>query len=656
MNSLGYMRVASALSEVRPGDVKYNINQISDILRKIEKEKVELVVFPELCVTGYTCADLFFQSNLLKSALEGLEKLTLLSEELSSAFIVGMPLAAKNNIYNCAAIIKKGEILGVVPKRYLPNYNEFYEQRWFAPGKKDFLSTVFISGKEIPFSSNLIFDIDGANIGIEICEDLWVPIPPSSEMTIEGADIIANLSATDELAGKHAYLRELISQQSARCRCGYIYSSAGIGESSTDLAFAGNTIIAENGRIIADSKRFCLDSRFVIADIDVELLRNDRMRHHTFRNKEWNIEASGHINVPMYSDSKPDAVSSVADISTLLKYREIDPSPFVAKNENDLRERCSEISSIQAWGLMQRLRAINCKKAVVGISGGLDSTLALLVTVKAFDMLGVDRKGIIGITMPGFGTTDRTHNNAWNLMVQLGVTPMEIPINAAVMLHFKDIDQDPECHDATYENSQARERTMILMDMANKVGGIVIGTGDLSELALGWCTYNGDQMSMYGVNASVPKTLVRDLVKGYMIEDGNPEVKKILADIIATPISPELLPASKDGSIAQITEDFVGPYELHDFFLHSMLRHSFSPRKIYFMALKAFDGKYSAPVILKWLRTFYRRFFSQQFKRSCMPDGVKVGSVCLSPRGDWRMPSDASVNLWLDEIDSIKPE
>ncbi|MDE5868703.1 MAG: NAD(+) synthase, partial [Muribaculaceae bacterium] len=502
--------------------------------------------------------------------------------------------------------------------------------------------------REIPFASNMLFSFEGVIFGVEICEDLWVPIPPSSEMCRQGAEIIFNLSATDELAGKHKYLIELILQQSARCRSGYVYSSAGTGESSTDLAFSGNCIIAENGVLLRESERFSLDSQIEIADIDVELIRNDRRKHNTFHSEQDSSEQTVILIDSAYNGDEKNDKKTDNEI-----YRFINPTPFVEKDEKRLRERCEEISSIQAWGLAQRLRAIKCNNAVIGISGGLDSTLALLVTVKAFDMLGLDRKGIIGITMPGFGTTERTHNNAWLLMEELGVTPLEIPINNAVQLHFSDIGQNPEKHDATYENSQARERTQILMDMANKTGGIVIGTGDLSELALGWCTYNGDQMSMYGVNASIPKTLVRDLVKGYMIGEKNEKVRKTLQDIIDTPISPELLPAASDGTIAQKTEDFVGPYELHDFFLHAMLRHSFSPTKIYSLACKAFTGQYEREVIKKWLITFYRRFFTQQFKRSCMPDGVKVGSVCLSPRGDWRMPSDASMTMWINEAENL---
>ncbi|MDE6027322.1 MAG: NAD(+) synthase, partial [Muribaculaceae bacterium] len=643
---------------VKPGDVVFNTEQIKEMVIEAAKRNVKKMAFPELSITGYTCADLFFQSNLIDKAHKALIELKNFSRGKEMVFIVGLPFVSKNILFNVAAVIADGSILGIVPKSALPNYNEFYERRWFSPGTKANPSLpledhgVCIDGEAIPFSTQLIFEIFDTRFGVEICEDLWVPVPPSSEMAKEGAEIIFNLSATNELAGKHAYLIDLIKQQSARCRCAYVYASSGLGESSTDLAFSGNAIIAENGVLLAESDRFSLQPQLEIADVDVELLRNDRIRHNTFNT------AYSHRNLVVTDRRAPSNGENPdhADpnsYSDFLAYRYVNPAPFVEKDVEKLRQRCEEISSIQAWGLAQRLRAINCKNAVIGISGGLDSTLALLVTVKAFDILGLDRKGIIGITMPGFGTTERTHGNAWNLMEELGVTPMEIPINKAVEVHFSDIGQDPGKHDATYENSQARERTQILMDMANKTGGIVIGTGDLSELALGWCTYNGDQMSMYGVNASIPKTLVRDLVKGYMIGEKSQKVRETLQDIIDTPISPELLPAAKDGSIAQKTEDFVGPYELHDFFLHSMLRNSFSPSKIYALACKAFKGIYDKETIKKWLVTFYRRFFSQQFKRSCMPDGVKVGSVCLSPRGDWRMPSDASATLWVKEAENL---
>lgn len=647
MRNLGFIRVAAAKPAIKVGDVDFNVAEISRIAKSIESKKVKILLFPELSLTGYTCSDLFFQSNLIEKAEAGLLQIEKFSTSINTALIVGVPIAFNNALYNCAAVIYKGEVRGIVPKSFLPNYNEFYEKRWFTQGKKE-RQLIKINNRGIPFASNLIFSIDDIKFGIEICEDLWVPIPPSSEMCMNGAEIIFNLSATDELAGKHKYLVDLILQQSARCRAGYVYSSAGSGESSTDLAFSGNCIIAENGVLLCESKRFSLEPQIEIADIDVELIINDRIKHNTFHSDKVYDDS---LIISLDSETVPPENKNLYLPAEL--YRNINPTPFVEKDEERLRERCKEISSIQAWGLAQRLKAINCKKAVIGISGGLDSTLALLVTVKAFDMLKLDRKGIIGITMPGFGTTERTHSNAWNLMEELGVTPIEIPINNAVQIHFSDIGQNPDVHDATYENSQARERTQILMDMANKTGGIVIGTGDLSELALGWCTYNGDQMSMYGVNSSIPKTLVRDLVKGYMMSENNEKVKKTLQDIIDTPISPELLPAADDGTIAQKTEDFVGPYELHDFFLHSMLRHSFSPTKIYMLACLAFKETYNCETIKKWLLTFYRRFFSQQFKRSCMPDGVKVGSVCLSPRGDWRMPSDACMAMWIKEVEQL---
>lgn len=643
MRNHGFIRVAACKPTVRIGDVNFNYDRIAEIISEMRAEHVRLCVFPELCITGYTCADLFFQSSLLDQAYEAL--LRLKDVTMGIAVIVGIPLRIGPSIYNCGVLIDNGRIMAVTPKKHLPNYNEFYERRWFAPAPAaQFI--IKMGNQTVPFGAETISDIDGIKVGMEICEDLWVPNPPSASMCMKGAEIIANLSASNEQAGKHAYLVELIRQQSARCRAAYVYASAGEGESSTDLAFSGNCIIAEDGSILAEGKRFSLEPEHVIADIDVEMLRNDRLKYNTFSD-----DALPSLEAVISPDEEETTLSNELQFD-ILKYRKVNPLPFVEKDDKRLRERCDEISSIQAWGLARRLRAIGCKTAVIGISGGLDSTLALLVTVKAFDMLGLDRKGIIGITMPGFGTTKRTHGNAWNLMQRLAITSMEIPIARAVEIHFQDIGQDPNCHDATYENSQARERTQILMDMANKTGGIVIGTGDLSELALGWCTYNGDQMSMYGVNASIPKTLVRDLVKGYMLSHGS-DISDILADIIDTPISPELLPASSDGNIAQKTEDFVGPYELHDFFLHAMLRHSFGPAKIFLLATKAFDGTYSPQIIRHWMQVFYKRFFSQQFKRSCMPDGVKVGSVCLSPRGDWRMPSDACVNLWLDELNQI---
>lgn len=651
INALGYIRVASASPEVRPGDIDFNIDNIYELASRADKENTDIIVFPELSVTGYTCADLFYQSNLLQGALKGLFKLADMTKEFNELIVVGAPLQYSTGLYNCAVVIYKGKVVGAVPKMHLPNYNEFYERRWFLEGSvlKNLNPTAYESA-DIPLLLDKIISAKGAKIGIEICEDLWVPVPPSSKMASAGANVILNLSATNEVTGKHSYLVKLIANQSARCRCAYIYSSAGLGESSTDLVFSGNCIIAENGNILAESPRFILDSKLEICDIDINLLENDRKKFATFSEC-----ASSDYSIITLDDNSEDVSSMPQSLETgkLDIRRVINRTPFIPGDEETLNTVCSEISAIQAWGLAQRLRAINCHKAVIGISGGLDSTLALLVTIKAFDMLGYDRKGIIAITMPGFGTTSRTHDNAALLMKLLGVTMKEISINDAVRQHFKDIEHDPDVHNATYENSQARERTQILMDMANKTGGIVIGTGDLSELALGWCTYNGDQMSMYGVNASIPKTLVKYLVRWYAETSSNPNVRSVLLDIIDTPISPELLPASKDGSIEQKTEDLVGPYELHDFFLHGMLRNNFAPAKIYHLACHAFEGKYKPEVIKHWLKTFYRRFFSQQFKRSCMPDGVKVGSVTLSPRGDWRMPSDASANLWLKEVESL---
>lgn len=640
MNELGYIRVAAVTPEVKIANVDFNIKEIIRLTEIAESENADITLFPELSVTGYTCGDLFYQQLLLDKAEEGLKHLAASSVGKHTIIVVGAPLRSGNRLYNCAVVIADGSIIAAVPKTHLPNYNEFYEKRWFAEGSAIGNAAKVNSGLT-SIVSNTLFNIDGTLIGIEICEDLWVPVPPSCGMAKAGADVILNLSATDEQAGKHHYLVDLIKQQSARCRCAYIYASAGMGESSTDLVFSGNCIIAENGTILAESERFQLKPQIVIRDIDVELLRNDRLKYSTFSDSasnEFNI-----IDINICRNS-----SFPTDIK-----REISSHPFTDGDQEHFRQRCDEISSIQAWGLAQRLRAINCKNAVIGISGGLDSTLALLVAIKAFDMLGLDRKGIHAVTMPGFGTTNRTHSNALELMQLLGVDILEIPIGDAVRQHFKDIGQNPKLHDATYENSQARERTQILMDLANKTNGIVIGTGDLSELALGWCTYNGDQMSMYGVNASVPKTLVKYLVTGYADETDNPEIRKVLLDIVDTPISPELLPASADDTIEQKTEDLVGPYELHDFFIHEMLRNSFPPRKIYKLACHAFDGIYAPDTIRHWLKTFYRRFFSQQFKRSCMPDGMKVGSVCLSPRGDWRMPSDASASIWMKEVDEL---
>lgn len=646
--SLGWIRVCAIAPDVKPADVYYNLKNIEKEIINKSNQDLDIILFPEMSLTGYTCADLFFQHSLLDSAKHALLMLSEFSKDFNSAISVGLPIVYESRLFNCAAFIYKGQILGIVPKTYIPNYNEFYEKRWFTPASvlKGKNGIVEIGDLQIPFGSNLIFEISGVKYGVEICEDLWVPVPPSAFLCMAGADIVLNLSASNEQAGKNNYLVELIRHQSAKCRCGYVYASAGKGESSTDLAFAGNCIIAENGTILAESPRFEMDAKSVIADIDVQAIRTDRMKFSTFfdgsNNNDYTI-------IPSPAENSDENTESSSQI-----YRYVSPTPFTDGSEEKFKERCDEITNIQVWGLAQRLNAIGCKNAVIGISGGLDSTLALLVTVAAFDKLSLDRKGIIAVTMPGFGTTSRTHSNATELMTLLGVTILEIPIADAVNQHFKDINHSRDILDATYENSQARERTQILMDLANKYNGIVIGTGDLSELALGWCTYNGDHMSMYGVNASVPKTLVKFLVNGFAQSSDNPIVREVLEDIIDTPISPELLPASNDDKILQKTEDLVGPYILHDFFIYYMLRYSFSPKKIFELAKIAFKDTFSKEVILKWLYTFYRRFFSQQFKRSCMPDGVKVGSVCLSPRGDWRMPSDASSQLWLDEVAKLK--
>ncbi|MCM1369144.1 MAG: NAD(+) synthase [Candidatus Amulumruptor caecigallinarius] len=646
MNDVNYIRVAACSPMVKPCDIDYNIAQIEACFRECAEKGVALAVFPELSVTGYTCADLFQQDLLIEKAREALTVLARRVKDVGAALVVGVPVENQSRLYNCAAWIENGRIQGIVPKTHVPNYGEFYERRWFAPASEPhspFLSFVDLDGMEydVPFG-RILFESGHATVGIEICEDLWVPNPPSSMMCMNGAKIILNLSASNELIGKHTYLKQLISGQSARCRCAYVYSSSGANESSSDLAFCGNAIIYEDGKLLAESDRFVFAPRTAVADIDVDALKHDRIHFNTFAtNSEPHMDIKVRVN----------SLTPVENDDSLFAYRHINIHPFVDSDPDKLRERCDEISSIQAWGLAVRLNAIGCKHAVIGVSGGLDSTLAMLVTCKAFDMLGLPHENIQGITMPGFGTTERTHGNADKLMELLGVTKREIPIGDAVKLHFRDIGHSGTTHDVTYENSQARERTQILMDMANMLNGIVIGTGDLSELALGWCTYNGDHMSMYAVNASVPKTLVKYLVEGYASSSDNPALTAVLTDIVNTPISPELLPADKMDNIKQKTEDLVGPYELHDFFLYNMLRYGMSPKKIYLMACKGFKGIYSEATITHWLKTFYRRFFSQQFKRDCMPDGVKVGSICLSPRGDWRMPSDASRNLWLSQLE-----
>ncbi len=638
----GFVKVAAAVPLVQVADCFYNIEKIEGLMRQASEKGVQIIAFPELSVTGYTCLDLFAQQTLLNGAEAALLQLVSNTADLDILTIVGVPLRTENRLINAAVVFQKGAIRGIVPKTYLPNYKEFQEQRWFTSATELRESTISIGEEEYPMGSHLLFRSGRLTAGIEICEDLWVPVPPSSLLAMEGANIIFNLSASNELIGKHAYLRSLICQQSARCMAGYVYASSGFGESSTDLVFAGNGIIAENGNLLAESPRFTMEEQLVISEIDIETLQNDRQVNTSFM--------YGTSGLPKEKAQVVDFQVRIPDGFSLT--RPVDPHPFTPSGEA-LKERCEEIFHIQVAGLAKRLVHAHAQTAVVGISGGLDSTLALLVTVMTFDALKMPRGQIIGITMPGFGTTDRTYTNACDLIRSLGVTLKEIPIKEACLQHFRDIDHDPSVHDVTYENSQARERTQLLMDVANQKNGLVIGTGDLSELALGWATYNGDHMSMYGVNGSIPKTLVKYLVEwvaNHKVDDAS---RLTLLDIVDTPISPELIPADENGNIKQKTEDLVGPYELHDFFLYHFLRFGSHPSKIYFLAQKAFAGIYDNATVKKWLYTFFRRFFQQQFKRSCLPDGPKVGSVSLSPRGDWRMPSDAVSRLWLEEIERI---
>lgn len=612
-------------------------------MRQASDKGVQIIAFPEMSVTAYTCLDLFAQQTLLKNAEQALLKLVSDTADLNILTIAGAPLVTENRLINAAVAFQAGKILGVVPKTYIPNYKEFQEQRWFTSAAELRDKIVSIGDRTYPLGSHLLFTAGQVKVGIEICEDLWVPVPPSSLLAMEGANILVNISASNELIGKHHYLRSLICQQSARCMAGYVYASAGFGESSTDLVFAGNGIIAENGTLLEESPRFTMQEQLVISEIDIENLQNDRQINTSFMHGASTLLGGETITIPF-------ALSENSGQPVLT--RSVDPHPFTPSGDA-LKERCEEIFQIQVAGLAKRIVHTHSRTAVVGISGGLDSTLALLVTVMTFDALNIPRNQILGITMPGFGTTDRTYTNACDLIRSLGVTLKEISIKDACLQHFKDISHNPSVHDVTYENSQARERTQILMDVANQENGLVIGTGDLSELALGWATYNGDHMSMYGVNGSIPKTLVRYLVEWVAHNRVDETSRATLLDIVDTPISPELIPADENGNIKQKTEDLVGPYELHDFFLYHFLRFGSSPAKIYFLAQQAFSDSYDKETIRKWLHTFFRRFFQQQFKRSCLPDGPKVGSVSLSPRGDWRMPSDAMATLWLKEIEGL---
>lgn len=642
MLKYGFVRVGAAVPEMKVADCGFNTKKIIEIMEEAKDKDVYLTVFPELCITGYTCGDLFQQSLLLDMALKSLKEIADKSSEWNNIFIVGLPLLIEQQLYNCAAVIQKGKIRGIVPKRYIPNYNEFYEKRWFREGRNLTTDFVKLFGQEIPCGDDLIFQDEltpELSFAVEICEDLWMPVPPSSIQAKNGAVILCNLSASNEVIGKNEYRKVLVKSQSGRCIAAYVYTSAGIGESTTDLVFGGQALIAENGTILAQSQRFKKGSQLIVQDIDVKRLYHERVNSTSFTQSDFDVASRKIILEPVSFE-----------LRKLL--RKIDRHPFIPSDSTEYNERCSEIFSIQTTGLAKRMTHTGLKKLVLGISGGLDSTLALLVAGQTVDMLDLPRKNIIAITMPGFGTTGRTYENALNLMKSMGVDCREIDIKASCLQHFRDIGHDPDVYDVTYENVQARERTQILMDIANKEGGLVIGTGDLSEMALGWSTYNGDHMSMYSVNCSIPKTLVKHIVIWFAENAATEETARILKSIADTPISPELTPPDKDGEIQQKTEDIIGPYELHDFFLYYMIRYRAEPEKILYLAQIAFENQYDGKTIKKWLKVFYKRFFSQQFKRSCVPDGPKVGTVSLSPRGDWRMPSDASAALWLDQIDT----
>ena len=655
----GFIKVGVVTPDLKVADTDFNGNEIIKWTQKLANQGVKLIVFPELCITGYTCNDLFLQDALLEGAEKTLLRIVEETEELDSVIVVGLPMTHNDRLYNVAAVIKSGEVLGLVPKSHIPGYSEFYESRHFAKGNEEVvtkkLGTVKQGSEEldeddneqwVDFGTKQLFaceNLKGFVLGVEICEDLWMPAPPSSYHAMAGATVIANLSASDETTGKSEYRKELVKGQSARTISAYLYADAGEGESTTDLVFTGADFIVENGIVLAESKRF--ENGAIISEIDLQKLANERRRMTTYPVMADPEEKGGYVIQGFFFN----------DISKTTLTRQFEKTPFVPTAKGKRESRCDEILNIQAAGLKKRLAHTNCKTAVIGLSGGLDSTLALLVTVRAFDSLNIPREQIISVTMPCFGTTNRTYDNAVNLAKELGTTLKEVPIEDAVKLHFEHIEHDINVHDITYENGQARERTQILMDIANEKNGMVIGTGDMSELALGWATYNGDHMSMYGVNCSVPKTLVRFLVQYYADTCGNENLTAVLYDVLDTPVSPELLPP-KDGEIAQKTEDIVGPYELHDFFLYYMMRFGFMPSKIYRMAEYTFAGDYDKETIYQWLTTFYRRFFGQQFKRSCLPDGPKVGSVALSPRGDWRMPSDACVTLWMKDLEHVKEQ
>ncbi len=639
----GFIKVCAATPDIRVADCGFNVKNITDIMMEQDRQGVKLLVFPELVITGYTCQDLFLQEILLKEAKKGLKTLVEASKDIDALVFAGLPFAWQGKLYNAAAAFQRGKLLGLIPKKYLPNYAEFYEQRHFYAGEDEiqWISLPEFGKERVPFGRNLLFsckEIEEFCVAAELCEDLWTPVPPSSYHAVNGATVIVNLTASDDNTGKDSYRRELVKNQSARLICGYLYASAGEGESTQDLVFGGHSMICENGAILAEAERF--KNGCIVTELDVKRLAGDRRRMTTFH-----TDGNG---------KSYETVEFSVSVEDTVLTRKFPQKPFVPSKKEEREKRCEEILTIQALGLKKRMLHTGCKSVVVGISGGLDSTLALLVMAKACDMAGLDRKQIISVTMPCFGTTDRTYHNAVELTKRLGATLLEIPVKEAVDLHFRDIGQDKDVHDVTYENSQARMRTLVLMNVANKNNGFVVGTGDMSELALGWATYNGDHMSMYGVNSSVPKTLVRYLVLYYAQTSEDEKVREILLDVLDTPVSPELLPP-ENGEIAQKTEDLVGPYELHDFYLYYCLRFGMMPSKIYRLACGAFDGVYEKETIYKWLRTFYYRFFSQQFKRSCLPDGPKVGSVCVSPRGDLRMPSDAVWEIWKQDLETCQP-
>ncbi len=646
-----YYRVCTAVPDVRVADVEYNTDRIMDMLAKADKENADVICFPELCVTGYTCGDLFFQDILIKKCKSAIARILSGTKDLDMVIAIGAPCLIEHQLFNAAYIIHKGVICGINIKSFIPNYNEFYEKRWFSSAG-DLVSGETISKEvadceesyTIPVGNNIIYNLDGRLIiGAEICEDMWAPVSPSTWMTVSGAELILNLSASNDTIGKRRFRHDLVKSKSISLMCAYIYTSAGAGESTTDLVFSGHSMIVENGHVLKENEKIADNDYMLVSDIDIGKIRADRLKGKTYKDAYSAYLGNTDIREIYIRDTNIGSDGALYGISKC---------PFIPSNEEKRLVRCNDIFKMQVSGLAKRL-SVTGGKMVVGVSGGMDSTLTLLVCAKTLKELGLPMSNLVGITMPAFGTSGRTYSNSIKLMETLGITAKTISIKEACLKHYEDIGHNPEIKDVTFENVQARERTQVLMDYANKIGAIVVGTGDLSELALGWCTYNADQMSMYGVNASIPKTLVKWMIDSVICHNIFPESTDVLRDIIDTPISPELLPPDKDGNITQKTEDSVGPYELHDFFMYYIIRYGFTPRKIYYMAKRAFNGSYENDVILKWLKTFYRRFFSQQFKRSCMPDGVKVGSVCLSPRGDWRMPSDAVANIWLKEIEEL---